>query len=434
MKRVRLLIMSRAQACQDSATRNPAQDESAMHNACLIRGSMLWHHPIHTLSVLGTYLTCLMTLAQNEGWHLEAMMPPTSMRSMAPNLCQLGQQVGLSWIEPEENNTSRVLLARWDGSAFEAPQVIVTSKHMFANWADIPSVFEAPDGDWYAQWLQHLGSGTYAYGIRLLRSTDQGQHWSHMGWLHDDLSEVEHGFVSFAPEGHITRAFWLDGRDMTQPGGTMTLRTTTLMGSQIGEERILDENVCTCCPTAAVSTKNGPMVLYRDRTPSEVRDISFISRKQNQWTAPEDLASDQWVTPGCPVNGPTITQNGKHLAVTRFTAAKNHPKIILQIFREGNLNSPIEVVLDDQQPIGGCSSVSSDHSIYITWLDTDESRRVIRMAELSWDGTLKQVGNLNTLEGSPFRGRTASLLIHGELWITWTDTGGVQLARLKVAS
>jgi hypothetical protein len=120
--------------------------------------------------------------------------------------------------------------------------------------------------------------------------------------------------------------------------------------------------------------------------------------------------------------------------VTRFTAAKNHPKIILQIFREGNLNSPIEVVLDDQQPIGGCSSVSSDHSIYITWLDTDESRRVIRMAELSWDGTLKQVGNLNTLEGSPFRGRTASLLIHGELWITWTDTGGVQLARLKVAS
>jgi len=56
------------------------------------------------------------------------------------------------------------------------------------------------------------------------------------------------------------------------------------------------------------------------------------------------------------------------------------------------------------------------------------------MAELSWDGTLKQVGKLNTLEGSPFRGRTASLLIHGELWITWTDTGGVQLARLKVAS
>ena len=104
---------------------------------------------------------------------------------------------------------------------------------MFTNWADIPSIIEAPSGDLYAHWLDRISSKTYAYGIRIERSTNRGISWKSLGWLHEDTSATEHGFVSLISEDHHVRAFWLDGRMMTNSTGSMMLRTAILKGDQI---------------------------------------------------------------------------------------------------------------------------------------------------------------------------------------------------------
>ena len=355
------------------------------------------------------WITCFHTLAAESQWVLERVQTPTSERALAPNLCSLKEQFAFTWMEPEPNGKATVHLARWNGLAFDATQTIAESHQMFANWADIPSMVETRGGDWYAQWLEKLGSDTYAYGIRIQRSTDQGKTWQPMGWLHGDQSKVEHGFVSFAREGDDARAFWLDGREMTQPKGNMTLRSALLAGSEIQDERLLDENVCTCCPTTATTTPDGPVVFYRDRTAKEIRDIRWVRRHNDQWSPPSPLADDQWFVPGCPVNGPSVANCESHLAVSRFTAADDQPKVILEVHSHKDPSHKREIVLDDHAPLGGCSTVTTEQGFATTWLGREGDGIVLRLAEVSLTGTLTHEQILAQLKGPIFRGRTCAI-------------------------
>ena len=159
-------------------------------------------------------LLCLSQFAEAASSPFELVKIPAGARSLAPNLCPVGDGFALSWIARNADRSASMRVAIWkaNGKAFDKPRTVATSKQMFANWADIPSVAEAPSGDLYAHWLDRISSKTYAYGIRIVRSTDRGETWKPIGWLHNDTSPTEHGFVSFAPEGKYIRAFWRDGR------------------------------------------------------------------------------------------------------------------------------------------------------------------------------------------------------------------------------
>ena len=181
--------------------------------------------------------------------------------SLAPNLCAFGNHFALSWIERGRDDTAQVQFASWNGNGFDKKIPVAESKQMFSNWADIPTFIEAPTGDLYAHWLDRIDDKPHAYGIRVERSANRGKKWNSLGWLHTDTSATEHGFASLVPDGNHVRAFWLDGRLMTKPTGKMTLRTAILDGDQIRDERMLDDNVCTCCPTSAVPLTAGPIVV-----------------------------------------------------------------------------------------------------------------------------------------------------------------------------
>ena len=45
----------------------------------------------------------------------------------------------------------------------------------------------------------------------------------------------------------------------------------------VGASEELDPKVCDCCQTAAAVTDDGPVVVYRNRSDQELRDISAIS-------------------------------------------------------------------------------------------------------------------------------------------------------------
>jgi hypothetical protein len=186
------------------------------------------------------------------------------------------------------------------------------------------------DGTLFAHWLARSGPGKYAYGVRLARSLDGGRAWKHSVVPHRDRTQTEHGFVSMMPwdEGSVG-VVWLDGRNTggPEPAGhtpstaAMALVHSTLdRNGRLGPETVLDDRVCDCCQTDMARADGAVVVVYRDRSQEEVRDMSVVRFAGGHWSAPRPLAHDGWQIDGCPVNGPAITASGGAVAVAWFTA------------------------------------------------------------------------------------------------------------------
>ena len=384
------------------------------------------------MRILLTVLFCLCAaLVSADGFSFEIVKTPAHKNSLAPNLCSFGDHFALSWIERKSDGTARLQMASWNGLSFAKKSLIAQSKQMFANWADIPSLIEAPSGDLYAHWLNRISSKTYAYGVRIERSVNRGISWNSLGWLHNDTSATEHGFVSLIPEGRRVRAFWLDGRMMSKPKGKMMLRTAILDGDQIKEERVLDEDVCTCCPTSAVELSDGPIVVYRDRSPQEIRDISFILGSGRKWAEPTRLQTDNWLMPGCPVNGASVATTGNLVAVSRFTVIHKKAQVILRLFKEGQIKSGKEIVLDKNVPIGRCATVCTAGSIYTVWIGLEKNQTVLWLAQVSPAGEIKRKITLTSIDGNRSSGMPRVILSSGYLWVSWTDSNRIRLGRVK---
>ena len=370
-------------------------------------------------------------LMSADGSLFEMVKTPADNNSLAPNICSFGDHFALSWIERKNNGPARLQMASWNGLSFNKKNLVTQSKQIFANWADIPSIIEAPSGDLYAHWLSRISNKTHAYGIRIERSVNQGRSWNSLGWLHNDTSATEHGFVSLIPENRHVRAFWLDGRMMSNPKGKMMLRTAIIDGEKIIDERVLDEDVCTCCPTSAVQLSGGPMVVYRDRSPKEIRDISFVLGKSRKWSEPTTLKMDNWLMPGCPVNGASIDTFGNLVAVSRFTVIQDKAQVILRLFNEGQMKSGKEIVLDKDIPIGRCATVCTKDSIYTVWIGFEKNQAVLKLAQVSLDGKIKRKMTLTPIDGSRSSGMPRAIFSGGYLWVSWTDTNQVRIGRLK---
>ena len=376
-------------------------------------------------------ISLFITLTIRGVFAFEIVQTPTNKNSLAPNLCTFGNHFALSWIERNTDGEARLQMATWNGSEFDEIRLIAKSKGMFANWADIPSLVEAPSGDLYAHWLNRIGNETYAYGIQIERSIDHGKSWQSLGWLHNDTSATEHGFVSLIPENRHVRAFWLDGRQMKKPTGKMMLRTAILDGNEIKSENMIDDNVCTCCPTGAIQLPGGSAVVYRDRLPQEIRDISLVHLKNDAWSKPSRIQNDNWVMPGCPVNGPSIATNGYIIAVSRFTVIKNKAKIILRLFKDGQAESGKEITLDENIPVGRCTTVCSKDAVYNIWIGVDKKQTVLRMAEVSLSGKIKRKITLVPIDKDRSSGMPRAIFINNYLWVSWTGSNQVRLGRLK---
>lgn len=376
-------------------------------------------------------ISLFITLTIRGVFAFEIIKTPTNKNSLAPNLCSFGNHFALSWIERNTDGEARLQMATWNGSEFDEIRLIAKSKGMFANWADIPSLVEAPSGDLYAHWLNRIGNETYAYGIQIERSIDHGKSWQSLGWLHNDTSATEHGFVSLIPENRHVRAFWLDGRQMKKPTGKMMLRTAILDGNKIKSDNMLDDDVCTCCPTGAIQLPGGSAVVYRDRLPQEIRDISLVHLKNDAWSKPSRIQKYNWVMPGCPVNGPSIATNGNIIAVSRFTVIKNKAKIILRLFKDGQAESGKEIILDEHIPVGRCTTVCSKDAVYNIWIGVDKKQTVLRMAEVSLSGKIKRKITLVPIDKDRSSGMPRAIFSNNYLWVSWTGSNQVRLGRLK---
>jgi hypothetical protein len=252
---------------------------------------------------------------------------------MAPSLAETSEGVVLTWLEPaaKKGGATTLYLAQLQGDTWSEPRRITSGARLFANWADVPGLAEGPGGVLFAHWLEEITDAAYAYGVRLARSSDQGRTWESLGWLHDDTSAAEHGFVSYAPGSDGLQVFWLDGRKMPL-GGAMALRVATLGAPAAATiaapppSRQIDPRVCECCQTDAASTTEGAVVVYRDRSSEELRDIWIVRRDGQGWSEPAPVFEDGWRIEGCPVNGPAVAAQGNHVVVAWYTAKGNTAK------------------------------------------------------------------------------------------------------------
>lgn len=223
---------------------------------------------------------------------------------------------------------------------------IARGRDWFVNGADFPNLAVLDNGDWVTFTLRKSAPDTYAYDVHLQRSIDAGLSWGEPVRIHSDGTRTEHGFVSMVAAGaDVVRLVWLDGRRMADghnehaassdrsghvdadhgdPAAEhMTLRSAALgRAGKPFDEHELDDLSCACCQTDAVRIgPDGMLVAYRDRDPTELRDIQLISYSEGDWSAPRLLHVDGWIIAGCPVNGPALAMAQGRMAALWPTMA-----------------------------------------------------------------------------------------------------------------
>jgi hypothetical protein len=302
---------------------------------------------------------------------VEEIPSPAQAPAGEPHFARGGDgAVVLSWREGDRNRAA-VRVAEWNGEEWSGHQTVVERDDLFVNFADFPSVLVTPGGTRFAHWLQRSGEGKYAYDVRLASSRGGGG-WSDGVVPHRDGTQTEHGFVSLVPlEGGRAGILWLDGRETAgEHGGAMTLRYAETGGDgSVGGEELVDPLVCDCCQTSAVVAGGDVVVVYRDRSTEEIRDISIARRRNGVWSEPRPVARDGWEIPGCPVNGPQIDVAGEALGVAWYTEAGGEARV-LAAFSSGageEFDAPIEV--DRENPLGRVDLVMLDErTAAISWL------------------------------------------------------------------
>ena len=353
---------------------------------------------------------------------LEHVDPPAAPSALGPSLLSNGDTLTMSWIEPTSTpDQHRVRVAQLGPSGWGAPQTVVESSDLIANWADFPQLGQTRAGAFYVSYARRVGAAKYAYAVELATSPKGIAEWKTLGPVHRDGTETEHGFVSMVPEGVGLRLFWLDGRAMASAEkGSMSLRTARI-GQQIGQSELLDARTCDCCQTSAAMTERGPVVVFRDRTEAEIRDIAIVRATSAGWTAPKLVHADGWEFPGCPVNGPAVDARGRDVAVAWFTG-KDGGAVNLAFSGDAGQTFAAPIVVDSASPLGRVDVALLDEKrAVVSWLARAGSGSEVRVATVSSKGAIEGVRTITTTSAERRSGFPRLALLAKGLAIAWVD-------------
>lgn len=368
---------------------------------------------------------------------IDAIASPAGPDSGQPHLAASPDgTVVLSWLEPAGGGHA-LRYSHLDGEAWSEPVEIARGEDWFVNWADFPSVVPITDEVWAAHWLAKSADATYAYDVMLSVSEDAGDTWSEPFRPHTDGTPTEHGFVTLFPWRDAIGVVWLDGRNMTgghgedghHGGGGMTLRSALVSpDGELLEGRLIDGLVCDCCQTDAVVTKNGPLVVYRNRTEDENRDIQAVRADGDGWGSPVAVHDDGWKIAGCPVNGPAVSTDGRQVDVAWFTAAVEPEVRFARSFDGGStFGEPMQIDLALGSPWGRVDVVTlDDGTSIVSYVDrAGPGRGHVALREIRASGEAYRTAALLSGE-EPARqvGFPQMVRNGGDLIVAWTSAEG----------
>ena len=161
---------------------------------------------------------------------------------------------------------------------------------------------------------------------------------------------------------------------------------------EIRHEFELDSRTCDCCNTSTALTDDGPIVVWRDRSDQEIRDIYYSKFKDGNWSKSKPVFQDNWKINGCPVNGPKVAVQKNSLAVAWFTAADNNPKVNLSFSKDMGDNFMEPIQINQGKAIGRVDLLMLDkETALISWMESSENLALMRLAKVGIIGKIEKI-------------------------------------------
>ena len=359
-----------------------------------------------------------------------------------PSLVSGEGSLSLSWISSNEGEKSTLNFSQFKEGKWINTQTMATGSDWFVNWADFPA-HAINENLILSSYLKKSDSGTYTYDVILSLQKLSGEKVKEDFLLHTDGVKAEHGFVSIIPN-HNQGFFitWLDGRntvdkDLDGYHKPMTIRFAEITNKgDIIDESELDSATCDCCQTSIAVTNKGPVVVYRDRSDKEVRDI-YIARKINGiWEVPTPIHNDGWEINGCPVNGPKVASNSNNLAVSWFTVSNEKPIVNLSFSKSNGASFGTLIKINDDDAIGRVDvAFLNPQEVLVSYIEGDDVGTYLRIKKVSIDGKVSAPITISKIDGGRNSGVPQLEILDNEAFIVWTVFEGKknQLKTVKLS-
>ncbi len=311
----------------------------------------------------------------------------------------------LNWLE---SSTVEAMALKYttlmaDGETWAEPKTLAESENWFINWADFPSVVPISDELWAAHWLVYRENYD-GYDIHMAISSDAGETWGDPFLLNTDGTGAEHGFVTLFPLDGDIAAVWLDGRNMIVDGEFMYESPTgELLGTSLRYARFdrdgerltdlsLDDLVCDCCQPDIAHTADGPILIYRDRTTDEVRDIVVRRMIDGEWQDVQALPADNWTIEACPINGPAIAADGDDVAAAWFSAVDDQPVVHFARSTDSGASFGQSIAIDTSGSFGYVDvELLGNGDAIVSWLRSGAERLALATRRVTSVGELMAI-------------------------------------------
>lgn len=386
---------------------------------------------------------------------VEAIASPTQGDAAEPFVARASDgTLWMSWLERMADSSVALRVAtRGATGDWSAPRLVVQRKDLFVNWADFPSVVPLADGRLLAHWLQRSSDGRYSYDVRVAESRDGGATWGESAVPHAEGVPAEHGFVTILPTadggagivlldgtaGGLAAAAAKSAGHDGHSSVAMQLGYASWKDGVVTGTRIIDTKTCDCCQTTAAMTTRGPVVVYRDRSDAEVRDMSVTRLVDGAWTEPKALHEDGWKIDYCPVNGPSASAIGDTVAVAWFTGAQDTSRVRVAFSTDAGATFSAPIRADDGLPAGRVDlEMLSGDAVLVSWIERQGGDTAqVRMRVVRRDGTIEPAVTVSPSSGARSSGFPRMARDGDGVTIAYTLPGKpsqVKLARVRVGT
>jgi hypothetical protein len=173
-------------------------------------------------------------------------------------------------------------------------------------------------------------------------------------------------------------------------------------------------------------------VVYRNRSDEEIRDIYITRLIEGRWSEPSAVYQDNWQIDGCPVNGPSVTADGRNVAVVWFSAKNEFPEVKLALSGDSGASFSAPVTVAGKSPIGrvGTTYLASG-KIALSWVDTQGESARLMLALYDAEGHLLDSVRIADTSPSPQSGFPVITSSNDDVYVAWTDIS--EEPRVKVA-
>lgn len=347
----------------------------------------------------------------------------------------------VSWVETHAKTNTLRFATYHNGSWLPSQTVLKTDHKLAAS----PQILGMSDGSLAALWMESVNNpkDRYAADIFWMRSVDNGLTWTAPIKPYNPQARIYDAQMSFAPMPEGKLGFvWTDSRfvnhDEAEDAPNKTSRyqvMANVLGNdgKIGQELVLDDDVCSCCRVFTDAEGDELMTVYRDHLKGEIRDISAARWQEGQVVQRFPVHDDHWLINGCPSNGPSVDLSGNNAVVAWFSAGDGKGTVRLAFTNgEGTLQSPI--VIDDHAVGFGKSLLLDDGTALVAWRSNAGPEEKLMLARVTNTG---EISHRRTITSGSFPRWPSNYIglevLGNQAYIAWTDPVKKSIRLMAVA-